>query len=521
VQRLDPGRPPLLTAPFWARPGFVFSAILLYLAVHFAIRLAMGPALSNDDAEQAYFSQGYAWAYRYKAPPLFTWILVTLGQLMPIGAAAIALIRYALLGFAYSFIYLTARRLIDDARLSALAVYSFAALSPFAEATHRNLTHSTALIAASAAAWYVFARLAAAPHLGWYLALGAVSGFGLLAKWNFVILIAALFLACLLTPASRPLILTWKVVPAALVSAAIVLPTLIATLGMQPPAEDRLGTVLNTGGGRGSEQVLTGTLNLLETAVIFSLPFAPIVVLLFALPFWRGLRTGGAHSSVAEWRPDAAFVGTVMAVALGLLWMLVFVLGATQFKARYLYPVLLVLPPWFFMVLERGRPGARALTLFVLVLAALTIFVAGKRIGRVAGVVDCGLCPEWMPYRSLANDLRDAGYAGAGTILTAMETGGNLRPLFPRARVIDPDYPPGGLPEPSGPNQCLILWTSGDTGRREFALRYFAGFLTDSLQGDVDARHREGTLAAPMIAPAEGTLRLDYRLYDGPNGTCR
>jgi len=509
-----------MAAPFWAQPRFVFSAILLYLLAHFAIRLSMGPSLSTDDAEQAYFSQGYAWTYRYKAPPLFTWILVTLGQVMPLGAAAIALIRYALLGIAYSFIYLTARRLIDDARLSALSVYSFVAFNPFGDSVHRNLTHSTALIAAGAVAWYIFVRLAGSPRLRWYLALGAACGLGLLAKWNFAILIAALALACLLTPAGRPLILTWRIVPAALVTAAIVLPTFLATLDMQPPAEDLMSTVLDAEGERSVEQVMTGTLSLLDTAIVYSLPFLPIAVLLFALPLWRGLRAGGERGTVAAWRPDAAFLGIVMAIGLGLIWLLVFVLGASQFKVRYLYPVLLVLPLWFFMVVERGRPSARTLTVFVLVLASLTAFAAAKRVGRATGVVDCGLCPEWMPYVSLAEQLREAGYAGSGTILAAMEMGGNLRPFFQDAPVIDPTYPPGSLSAPLAADQCLIVWMGGEA-TREFALSYFGEFLAGTLHGALDAPHRDGTLSAPMIEPAQGMLEIGYRLYEGPNGDCR
>ena len=68
--------------PFWAKSKFVLSVILFYLAVHFAIRMAMGPALATDDAEQALFAQHFAWSYRYRAPPLFTWLLVTLGEVI-------------------------------------------------------------------------------------------------------------------------------------------------------------------------------------------------------------------------------------------------------------------------------------------------------------------------------------------------------------------------------------------------------------------------------------------------------
>ncbi len=133
--------------PFWARPRFVVLAILAYLAVHFAIRFALGPSPSGDDAEQALFAQRYALSYSYRSPSLPTWILLTLGYLMPVGVVAISVMRYALLAITYLCGYLTARRLIADPRLAALAVYSFAAIHIFAESSHRNLTHSTSLAA--------------------------------------------------------------------------------------------------------------------------------------------------------------------------------------------------------------------------------------------------------------------------------------------------------------------------------------------------------------------------------------
>ena len=177
--------------PFWAKPKFVFLGDLSSISlVHFAIRMALWPTLATDDSEQALLSQHFAWSYRYKAPPLFNWMLTALSacharrrrldQPASLRAARRPLrLRLSVRAPAPA-----------DPRLSALSVYSFAAINTFAEASHRELTHSTTLTAVAAVAWYVFLRLCAAPRLGWYLALGATFGFGMLAKWNFVILAA-------------------------------------------------------------------------------------------------------------------------------------------------------------------------------------------------------------------------------------------------------------------------------------------------------------------------------------------
>ena len=114
--------------PSWARPRQVALLIVGYLLVHLAVRLWMGLMLGVDDAEQMLFAQHWLWNYRFRAPPLFTWMLVAASSVTDIGMVAISLIRYALLAMIFGLTYLTARRLISDARLAALATFSFAAM---------------------------------------------------------------------------------------------------------------------------------------------------------------------------------------------------------------------------------------------------------------------------------------------------------------------------------------------------------------------------------------------------------
>ena len=509
-----------MSPPFWAKPRFVLFIILFYLAAHFAMRMAMGEALSVDDSDQALFSQSYAWAYRYKAPPLFVWMLTLLGSLIPVGAFPISLLRYMLLGIVYGLVYLTARRLIADPRLAALSVYSFAAINTFAEASHRNLLHSTALAALLSVAWYVFVRLAASPRLGWYLALGAAFGVGMLAKWNFVVFALALPLACLLNREARALVLTWKIVPAALVAAMIVLPTLIATVKMGAPEDESVRAVLEAGGGPGLAQIAEGSWNLVDAAIIYSLPLLPIVLILFGPSLWRGIRTAGPEAGPFPRVTTAGLVGTTMAIGLALLWLLVLFLGATEFKVRYMYPVLLILPVWLFMVVERGRPSDLSINVFALVMAALAVGLGAKRIAtQFTGLLSCGLCLEMRPYPQLAAQLGDAGYRGGGTVLASGDIAGNLRVVFPKARVIDPSYE--GWPAPSGEGQCLIVWHESGSGVGVTLPPPYGLYLSDALHGRPEATYADGAVTAPMLAPAEGEFSLGYRLYEEPNGDCR
>ena len=149
--------------PLWAKPRHVALLIAAYLAVHLGVRLWMGPALGFDDAEQALFAQHWRPSYRLRAPPLFTWALLAIGPVAGVGVVAVSLLRYALLAMVLGCTYLTARRLIRDPVLAALATFSFTAIYVFGYYSHRDLTHTTALSAFLAASWYIFVRLCESP----------------------------------------------------------------------------------------------------------------------------------------------------------------------------------------------------------------------------------------------------------------------------------------------------------------------------------------------------------------------
>jgi len=509
--------------PFWAKPKFVLSAIAFYLLAHFIVRLSMWRTLGIDDAEQALFAQQFAWSYRNSAPPLFTWTLIALGKILGIDIVSISLIRYALLGLTFAFTYSTARRLIDDPRLSALAIYSFAAIYMFAFYSHHDLTHTTMMTAMLAVAWRVFVRLTERPTLGWYLALGVVGGLGLLGKWNFVMFAAALPIACLLLPKYRRLAIAWKVVPAAILCAAIVLPTAASAFLYGPSDMDRIHSVLVGDAGLSYPSlVLEGTFRLALSAIAYPQPFLILFALVFALPLVRALREEFAGPSPPPRRPDAAFLGWTMAISLVLHLALVLAIGAREFHERLMQPALFILPVFLFMLVDRGRPSPRAVNGFALMMAALVpIALAARIVVYEIGADYCRSCRNMVPFGALADDLKAAGFPGNGTIVTeGFHIGGNMRVEFPAARVIDADYPPSVWPAPGGSGGCLIVWQVREDREPDRSRTALQSYVVEKLGGSAEAPYRDGAADELMLHSAR-RYRLGYRLYEGPNGDCR
>jgi hypothetical protein len=145
------------------------------------------------------------------------------------------------------------------------------------------------------------------------------------------------------------------------------------------------------------------------------------------------------------------------------------------------------------------------------------------RVGiHTAGADYCrGTCRALVPFAELAAGLRNAGFAEKGTIVVSdFHIGGNLRVLFPDARVMQIGYPSVVWPKPTGTGQCLAVWAgAGGAGDRMRGL--IDAYLAKELHVGADARRRQGVVSAPMLGSATRIYRLDYALYEAPQGECR
>jgi 4-amino-4-deoxy-L-arabinose transferase-like glycosyltransferase len=513
--------------PAWATPRSVALLIAAYLLAHLGVRLWIGSALGVDDAEQALFAQHWLLTYRMRAPPLFTWALMALSPMTGVGVVVISVLRYLLLAMVLGFTYLTARRLIRDPSLAALATFSVTAIYVFGYYSHHDLTHTTTLAAFLAASWYVFVRLCETPTLPWYLALGLCFGLGTLGKWNFAVFALALPLACLLLPRYRGLVLNWRIIPAGLVAAALVLPSALWAMHVGPAPGDSMDGVLGGRAGSFPWVLAKGTASLLVATLAYPQPFLVVFLIILGPVAWQGLRKPApAATLAAEPMPSAAFLATVMAVAIGLHWLLVPLARATEFQERLLQPALMMLPVYLFMLAERGleaRGALRSVHTYAIALVVLAGVALTVRIGiHIAGADYCRTgCRDMLPAADIAAGLRKAGFKGKGTVVVRdVHLGGNLRVQLPEARFMATAYPPRVWPKPAGNGQCLAVWTDakGQEAQQHADIR---AYLENELGVPANAKKDGVGTVTVWYAGSKRTYRVLYELYDAPQGDCR
>lgn len=502
----------------------VLCLIASYLALHFALRLHLSPTLGIDDAEQILFAQQWAWGYRFRQPPLFTWLLLPVADGIGPGVLAISIVRYTLLALTYGFLYLTALHWIDDRRLAALSVLSFASIYVFAYYAHHDLTHTTALGAMIAASLFVFTKLSTRPTIPRYLLLGLCFGLGMLAKWNFVMLAIGLPLTCLLFPDYRKLILSWKSLPAIAVMTALISPTALWMFNHGQSAASVSTGILGGNDHLGRfELMIQGGAALLISIVLFPLPF----LLIFVACFGRMIVHASPQQRSAEMTTaDPGFLFWLMLVILGLHALLIPLFGAVNFTERWMHPALMTLPIFLFAVLARCRPSGRTISFYLSVMAILVAVVLGARLYRyVEGADQCGKCREFAPFAALAADLRAQGFDGGTIVTDGMHVGGNLKMAFPESRVIDPAFPLGVWPprddrHENGEGMCLLIWRDDqpDAGARRSMVSHFA---LNELDVPVTSIRESGRVEAMLHRSSNRRYSLGFELIRENAGGCR
>ncbi len=503
-----------------ARPGVVVGLIGFYLLGHFLLRLALSPTLGIDDAEQILFAQRWDFGYRFRQPPLFTWLLLPVIKAIGPGVLAISLVRYALLGATFLFFYLAARLCLHDQRMAGLAALSFPLIYVFGYYAHHDLTHTTALGAMIALAFYVFARLAARPTWTAHLLLGLVFGLGLLAKWNFLMLAIGLSVTCLALPEQRHLILSWKTLAAIGVMAAVTLPTALWMIDHGQSLQGVSGNILGSSNGAlALTSMLAGGGALLRSILLFPQPLLLIVLLAFA----PDLRAGASRPERGVERAlPPSFFGWLTLIVLALHLPLLPIFGAVDFTERWFHPALMALPIFVFGLLERSPPARPRIAFYLAALAILVAVAAGARLYRYAEGADrCGSCREFAPFAELAHGLRVEGFAVGTIVADGMHIGGNLKMLFADSRVMDPAFPMPLWPSSETDGACLLAWRDeGEEAQsRRDAMRRFAdrelGLPTAATP--VSA----GRIEAPLIGSSSRRYALGFELYRETAGGCR
>jgi hypothetical protein len=511
----------------WGPRGFLVL-LAAYIALHLALRLGLSKTIGTDDVAEAIFAQSLEWSYYPRQPPLYTWLQWALFKVFGVGLFSIALLKYALLALTYLFFYLSARRIYADPRLQLLAALSPSLIFAIGWGAHVGFTNTALLMTACVATFYALLRLVETGSRAAYLGLGAALGLGLLSKYGYPVFAISLLGAALVQEGARKRLLDARMLLAIGLAGALVAPYLAwgfaGSSGFLSVFE---GTMKEGGGVPYFEGVASGLATLVEAVVMFLAPLWLVLLLIFpraVMP--RPAGRAGANARLLAPAGAALDVRRLLehffVIAFALVALGIFLAGITTFSSRWMHPLLILFPVYFFCLVEGAGFDRRQVRRIAMTLLFFAALVVSFRVAQATiGPPLCNKCRLAMPYPELARQIAERGY-DAGTIVAADEhIAGNFRVAFPDSRVISVSYPfyipPARGAQEAGTGQCLILW-HGRAG--ETVPERLSAFLGAKMDVSLNRAVATGFVEAELPFRDGRALRLGYVLLAG-TGECR
>lgn len=438
--------------------SWIFALLAAYFALQVGVRLATSHSLDLDEAEQAFRSQWLAAGYGPQ-PPFYNWLQYTVFQFAGVSLTALSIVKNLLLFISYLLYGLTARLVLRDKALVAIATLGLLTIPQMAFEMQRDLTHTVAVFFSASIFFYGFIRSLKQPSLASYLIAGIGIGFGLLAKYNFAILPAAALIAALSDARLRLRIFDWRLVLTAVVALIIPLPHLF---WLKDNLDFATARTLEKMTASGDASYLTQVAMGISSLALATISFAGLTVAVFALVFGKSLRP--ALGSGSEW--TRLLERMLLVFLAGILLLIVFG-GAAGIKDRWLVPMLFILPLYFCLKIEAaGGTTDRAFRRFIPILAVIMIGVPAALYGSVATARFTGHYERLnRPYAGMLETLRKQAEPAAilaGDSLLA----GNLRQDIPSVPVLSIDYP-GFNPDLTSRRPLLLVWLLPQKGESE------------------------------------------------------
>jgi hypothetical protein len=508
----------------------IITSILIFCVVHWVIRVFIAPIYTVEEAEQLLLSQSLQVGYEARQPPMLAWLYtlaVMAGGLHP---PIIFAVKYTLLFIALTLYYLAARNVLIRPTMSAAAVGAWALTFVVGWSMHEDLLGGVALMACLGMAFHAITRILTWRRYRDWVYLGVAIGIGLLTHHLFIVFPLAMILAIMLSPFFRDAMSPGRIGITLLVAGLIYAPyaVWIAT---------HIGSIADAAAEYASsweidnaylERAGNAAAQLGRSMLEFSLPLSLFWMMLFwtlwlpvIYPMFARRNTDEEPHELA-WR--RLFMQSTLFAALA--YLVSVLLGVQAYKAYWMMPVLFTAPIWLFLHVKRGGDFPVAIRAFGAVVIAFALLVVGGRfIEWQWEIVTCreGGCRPYTPVQAWASELREAGFK-TGTIIGAdPHLTGNLRGVFPHARVLDASVSPSSFPAPDGNGSCLVVWRDTRFNEaRNIAImpEQLSTYIREKLDTSLRDEGAEGAIRRTLLHSQDKAATLYYSFLR-PSELCR
>ncbi|MDO1581604.1 ArnT family glycosyltransferase [Rhizobium oryzicola] len=453
------------------RPDILVWLILGYFVLSVILRVLRSESLQNDEAEQAFQSQFLLLGYG-RQPPFYNWLQYGFIHVFGLSVATLSALKNLLLFLTCITFGWAARIVLEDRRLALVTMLGVLAVPSVTVLAQRDLTHAIATF------WLVALFLCALlttlkrPSLQGYILTGIAVGFGIITKYNFVILPIAALLAMIADREFRQRLMDWRVIPAVIVALVICLPHLLwALTHFETATEGTIHAMREGASGHAASDAVRGLLSIATSTLDIIVPVAG----LFLFGFWRDCRT--ILRAQSRW---THMVGLTLVICLLIVALIGVALGASSIREKWLSPFLLLLPLYLSLKVDAARIspqeaiGRMAPPVFVVIVGFIVYLAIGNAVAPLIGKYG----KEHIPYDQFLNTvIQERGVKPAYVVTDEQMLAGNSRLELQDVPIVYTDFQ---APLPlarlaiSGPG--LVIWPieTGEVGIPEDIRALFA-----------------------------------------------
>ncbi|TSE34225.1 glycosyltransferase family 39 protein [Tepidimonas charontis] len=469
-------------SPLRPLPPAALGALATLLLAQALVLSVLRGGTSYDGAEQLLYTQYLDWGYGRSQPPLYTWLLWGMHQVLGVGPWAENLLKFTLLGVGLCGMAWLAQALYPRVRYAGGAALLLCLLVPdIVWEMQRNYAHSVLLFALLPWGGWLYLRACNQPTPARLLALALVAALSVLAKYNAALFWAGVALGDVLANGRRALPARPAAWAAALLALALLLPHIAWVVQHPGPSlviADRMG--VNALGAPWRNAAAGAFEWLVACLGLFALPTLVITVgLLHSRTTARGNddRETGGHPP--PWSAALRRLGIgcaaancthrclwlyASAAALALSLLVVLLSGMTRVQPRWLLPTAVPL-----LALAAGWVAGQGRAWRLLRWAGLTIGVI-VIVGNWWAAVKPGARTAY-DYAALSAVLRAQTDADCA-VFTDYAHFANLRLVDPSWRLANPAMPRQvGL---AAAHRPVALWLAHDAAARQATLAFAA-----------------------------------------------
>lgn len=389
----------------YAKP---WLCVLLLACAHILSRVAISSGMKWDESEQILWAQTLSLGYGPQ-PPLYTWLQWVVCQVLGPSVLALAVLKHGLIALTYCLAWLAGRQLLN-AKGAWWVAAGLLLMPPFGWDSLRDQTHTVMVTAMTMGLWWAVLRQVRSPQPINFVLIGIFCALGMLSKYSYAMLIAALFVASMSVGQVRSALFAkgWWLAP--LVGLLLVAPHawwLALHWGMATTETVQKMSI-------SAEVSHIKGLGNLGKALVSTLGLWLIAV---GLGYRCKLWAAASSLPLPERSWAFALLQRYLLLVIACLLGMVLLADVTDFKQRWMLPLVAIAPlalyVWRPALLEPGT--GKVFTGLVLVFALIFLLMATLRPWQGGRKND----PDELnhPVKELAAQLRSAGYDGQGVIV--------------------------------------------------------------------------------------------------------